>query len=266
MIHHSSIYKYFDKYAQIAPLSLSLWRAGEAQQLAQNKAKLVSPILDIGCGFGEFCRIFFSRPVEYGIDINHKDLQIAQRTGCYTNLIHADARKIPLKNNSIQTVLSISVLEHIAKREQVVQEAFRVLKPQGSFIITVPTTSMNDHLLINALFPAKSFPLLNKLYIYLYHHVFHHNGIYPTDTWIQLLKDAGFVNIKTTPTISVNQLHLFEVLLLFALPSQMWRLLFGVRGAVAGNLRSYICKKMFPAVLAEKPQGAINLMITATKP
>lgn len=51
-----------------------------------------------------------------------------------------DARNIPYKNNTFDKVFSISVLEHIPDLGdvEVVQEVFRVLKPGGCFVFTLP--------------------------------------------------------------------------------------------------------------------------------
>ncbi len=50
----------------------------------------------------------------------------------------ADATQIPAESNTFDTVLLCEILEHIEYPEQALAEAFRVLKPQGCCIITVP--------------------------------------------------------------------------------------------------------------------------------
>jgi SAM-dependent methyltransferase len=50
----------------------------------------------------------------------------------------ADAQKMPLPDNSFDTTLSSQVLEHVPNPEQALREMYRVLKPGGKTIITIP--------------------------------------------------------------------------------------------------------------------------------
>lgn len=50
----------------------------------------------------------------------------------------ADATAIPAENNTFDTILLCEVLEHIEYPEHALAEAFRVVKPQGCCIITIP--------------------------------------------------------------------------------------------------------------------------------
>lgn len=49
-----------------------------------------------------------------------------------------DIHKLPLKNNSFDTVLFINALEHIKNPEALLAEAKRVMKKNGRLIITIP--------------------------------------------------------------------------------------------------------------------------------
>jgi len=56
-----------------------------------------------------------------------------------------DARKIPLGKNSVDVVYSVSVFEHIAGPQDVIQEVARVLKPGGLFILTIDVGTAAGH-------------------------------------------------------------------------------------------------------------------------
>ena len=116
--------KYLRRFLSITPISVAVWRAVEAKYLAT--VKLNRPILDIGCGFGEFAQGFFDSKIDVGIDIAVKDLAMARRCGKYKKLILADARYLPFKDGSFPSIFSISTLEHITKPRKVIKEAYRV--------------------------------------------------------------------------------------------------------------------------------------------
>ena len=139
---------YLDQYLDLAPFSHALWRSLEAQQLAQvnQLVKYRRPILDLGCGFGEFSGIFFKSSIEVGIDISPHDLLQANHTKKYRRLYVEDARHISFPDQSFATVISISVLEHIPRVNQAIAEVYRVLQPGGYFIVTLPINKFSDYL------------------------------------------------------------------------------------------------------------------------
>ena len=117
---------YFGEYLKVAPFSHALWRATEAEIISD--LEITKPVLDIGCGFGEFGGIFYKTCVEIGLDKSQKDLDIAKNKGVYEKLVFADAVELPLENNTFSTCVSISTLEHINGADKVIKEVHRVLK------------------------------------------------------------------------------------------------------------------------------------------
>ena len=53
--------------------------------------------------------------------------------------INHDIRNLPLKDNSQDLVICSEVLEHVPNYEAVLAECYRVLKPAGVLLISVPT-------------------------------------------------------------------------------------------------------------------------------
>src|SRR3989344_2252340 len=100
-------------------------------------------ILDIGCGDGVWYNELRKRSFNVtGIDISEHDLDILNRRAKEMNLesdiLKADAQKMPFKNESFDKAYSICTFEHIRDDEKVFKEAYRVLKPNGTLIISIP--------------------------------------------------------------------------------------------------------------------------------
>ncbi len=101
-------------------------------------------ILDIGCGEGIFTNELAKRGYDVtGIDISDHDLKVARKRAKQMNLkveyIKMDAQKMNFRNNSFDKIYSISTIEHIPDDQAVFNECFRVLKPDGALVISVPS-------------------------------------------------------------------------------------------------------------------------------
>lgn len=88
-------------------------------------------LLDIGCG---------NKP--YRIKLEHKidqylGVDIIQSNQNQVDILCA-ANKIPLVDNSFDTVISTQTVEHVEDHQGLINEAYRLLKPNGHFIISGP--------------------------------------------------------------------------------------------------------------------------------
>jgi len=72
-----------------------------------------------------------------GIDIDEAELKKAKATGI-TVMKHDLNKPIPLDSESFDNVICIEVLEHIFNFQNVLNEAYRILKPNGTFAVGVP--------------------------------------------------------------------------------------------------------------------------------
>lgn len=246
---------YFKQYLEVAPLSLAIWRSLEARAIS--KIKLKSPVLDIGCGFGEFAGVFFDSFVEVGVDISQADLIMASRKKKYKKLIRADARNLPFKNNKFNSVLSVSSLEHIKNVEQVFEESHRVLKPGGLLVFTAHSLTLNRSLIL---------PFGRESFMKLYHFFFKHYINQEKSDWIKMVKKAGFEIMETKGTISKRQLLLFQMTLPLAIPSQITRLLFKKRFILGKKMRTKFLYRLFMPFLEEDNPIDANFLVVARKP
>lgn len=97
------------------------------------------PFLDAACGTGLILRQL--PPGSVGIDINPRNLPKARTHASGRRLINADIEALPFPDNSFATVISTEVLEHLPNPEVALAELWRVLRPGGKLLGTVPYDS-----------------------------------------------------------------------------------------------------------------------------
>ncbi|SEF99026.1 class I SAM-dependent methyltransferase [Parabacteroides chinchillae] len=88
-------------------------------------------LLDIGCGNKPYAS-YLEKYVDtiYGCDFVQSDEGNVD--------LVCDAINIPLDDESFDTIISTQVLEHVYDTRKCVSESYRLLKPGGTYIISVP--------------------------------------------------------------------------------------------------------------------------------
>ena len=166
-------------------LSHSLWRAQELMLFSPNNIALEKPILDFGCGDGEFSSCIFSH-LDFGIDVDQAALIAASDKGIYGDLKHFNYAKTEIKDSTIKSVMSVSVLEHTENLDECLEEISRVLEPNGTFVFSVP----------NRNFTAQLEKLINTNFAEYTNKKMHHRNLLDKEKWIAKLEAAGFTQIE----------------------------------------------------------------------
>ena len=148
-------------------------------------------ILEIGCGSGLWVDYFSRLGYDVtGVDFVKEFIDQAKKR-FKGNFMVADAQKLPFGNDSFDTVLMISSLEHLDDEAQAIQEAKRAGR---RFIIIVPQETPKV--------------LLRRGLIFKHHLDKTHRRVYSRESVKRLLAENGFriraiVDTERLPAISV---------------------------------------------------------------
>ena len=100
-------------------------------------------ILDVGCGRGFYARAIaalYPQAAVVGVDYSNDYLTAAAENtrGMAVRLARADARSLPFASGAFDAIVCSEVLEHIVEDGAVLMELNRVLRDDGSLLISVP--------------------------------------------------------------------------------------------------------------------------------
>lgn len=93
-------------------------------------------VCDLGCGTGAPFLQYAKTRVGWGVGID--DVPETNGNGPWQILVADITQRLPLPDSDFDHVTMLAVLEHLASPEPVLREAFRILIPSGSLIMTWP--------------------------------------------------------------------------------------------------------------------------------
>lgn len=98
------------------------------EQIRRLASKDPGKVLDVGGGDGKRYRHFFHSEDFTSVDIDPKT---------FPNIV-ASCENLPFPEGTFDTVLCSQMLEHVLDPRKCLEEIYRVLKPEGRLLLTVP--------------------------------------------------------------------------------------------------------------------------------
>lgn len=132
-------------------------RKGILDEIKRNVPDKSDIVLDLGCGKKPYFDLF-QTSTYIGLDTplsghSHMDEPID---------VLFDGKSIPIKNNTIDTVLMIEVLEHVKDTNRLLSDVNRIITYEGRLILTVPFI-WEEHEIPYDFYRFTSFGIANKL-------------------------------------------------------------------------------------------------------
>ncbi len=124
---------------KLAALEDKHWWYAERRSLLRRELRRLHPgvALDVGAAGGGNTRVLVGAgwraiALEYGVE----GAQVARERGL--TVVRGDACALPLRDDSVNLITSLDVLEHIPDHVAAVREARRVLRAGGTYFVAVP--------------------------------------------------------------------------------------------------------------------------------
>ncbi len=170
-------------------------------------------VINFGCGVGPQAVAYKDQYGEMvGVDLNEERLEmskilLAEHGIKNYSTLCVPVEKTGLPDASFEKALAIDIIEHLPKPKALLDEAWRVLKPKGELLVSVP--AMHDHYVhtfrrIGKMLGRKTVELPSG-------HLDAHNSAHSVSGWQRLAQDSGFSIVRTRASTLFPPLHLYGV-------------------------------------------------------
>jgi SAM-dependent methyltransferase len=188
--------------------------------------KLESPVIDLGCGDGQFETVAFDHQLEVGIDPWTGPVHLARKAGGYRLVVQGNGNQLPFCDGYFSSAISNSVLEHIPDLDPVLVEMARVMKPGGLFLFCVPNQNFLANLSISTFYDRLGLIGMGDAYRSFFNKISRHQHCDSPDVWEKRLAKAGFRIEKWWHYFSPEALHVLEWGHYLGLPSLILHTIF----------------------------------------
>ncbi|MEW6508095.1 MAG: class I SAM-dependent methyltransferase [Bacteroidota bacterium] len=196
--------------------NLSIFSRQEYQRRYQtmfnlHEIKKNENILEVGSG-GSHALEFIKSSKYYPLDISTHNLK--KMKNIYSRVffpVSGNVYNLPFEADSFDLIILSEVLEHLDNPEKALRQIYRVLKKNGSFVISVPYKEVLSYQICihcNQITPTNA-----------------HLHSFDEDNLESLLNEIGFNIIKRTKCLNKISNRLYVNILLKRLPFKCWRLI-----------------------------------------
>jgi SAM-dependent methyltransferase len=225
---------------------------------------LPEPVLDLGCGDGQFASVAFAKRLDVGLDPWKGPLREARTRGTYRLAVRASGDTMPFPNEWFASAVSNSVLEHIPQVDAVLMDLARVMRPGGRFVFCVPNQRFPQLLLGNQVLQGVAWHSGAEAYSRFFNRISRHVHCDPPEVWRERLARTGFEIEKSWDYFPPKALHVLEMGHYFGLPALVTRKLTG-RWILAPNRANLALPWAVTRPILDSPiseQGAYTFYIT----
>ena len=171
---------------------------------------LPEPIFDLGSGDGHFASVAFEHKLDVGLDPWIPPMREAKTRDAYRMLTLGEGAKIPFADESFNSVVSTSVLEHIPEIDPVLKEAARILKSGGKFVFCGPNHRFPEKLWGRMFLDSVGLNKCGKAYSKFFNWISRHAHTDTPEVWKARLEEAGFKLAETWNYFPPKALHILE--------------------------------------------------------
>jgi len=125
--------EFYPSFLGIALNSAYFFRKGLLRAIRTHAPSLTGVVLDFGCGKKPYAALV---PATHYIGL---DVPVSgHRTEDKYADVYFDGVSIPLKDESVDSILASEALEHVFEPRKIITEFYRILKPGGMVLVTCP--------------------------------------------------------------------------------------------------------------------------------
>ena len=131
-MHGPGDVRFFDRFARLYDLVMPPARVAPIERGLANAARPVERVLDVGGGSGR-ATVAVDAPDRIVCDVSRGMLRRARGRGL--DCVRADARRLPIRDDSVDAVMVVDAFHHLPNPRACVDEARRVLRPGGVLVV-----------------------------------------------------------------------------------------------------------------------------------